>query len=244
MSAPEDNDAPGVPEWVVTYGDMMSLLLTFFIMLVSMSELKQDGHHRAMMDAIRQRFGPGAGLSGIFGRSLQSNSASEYLRSQGTRSEGGIKRFSRRASGSGGPNTNVQRINHGTVVTLGGPAVFEPAEANLSDDLRRSLDIIARVIARKPNRLIVRGHATAEVLPSDSPYKDPMDLSFARAANVARYVIGRGIDRRRIHVSAVGASEPWMLSRQKQVQNQNRRVDVFVIDSYISASQSAEDESD
>ncbi|MGI9443328.1 MAG: flagellar motor protein MotB [Rubripirellula sp.] len=34
------NDEPeemGIPEWVVTFGDMMSLLLTFFIMLVSLS---------------------------------------------------------------------------------------------------------------------------------------------------------------------------------------------------------------
>ena len=39
MAEPEEEQG-GVPEWVVTYGDMMSLLLTFFIMLVSMSELK------------------------------------------------------------------------------------------------------------------------------------------------------------------------------------------------------------
>jgi len=77
MSSPDEEGGTGVPEWVVTYGDMMSLLLTFFIMLVSMSELKEDGRNRAMMDAIRQRFGPGAGLAGIFGRSLQSNSARE-----------------------------------------------------------------------------------------------------------------------------------------------------------------------
>ena len=41
MSQPEEDSVPGVPEWVVTYGDMMSLLLTFFIMLVSMSQLKE-----------------------------------------------------------------------------------------------------------------------------------------------------------------------------------------------------------
>ncbi|MBL4886213.1 MAG: flagellar motor protein MotB, partial [Planctomycetaceae bacterium] len=35
----DDDEPPGVPEWVVTYGDMMSLLLTFFIMLVSLSEV-------------------------------------------------------------------------------------------------------------------------------------------------------------------------------------------------------------
>ena len=38
----EEEPSAGVPEWVVTFGDMMSLLLTFFIMLVSMSEIRQD----------------------------------------------------------------------------------------------------------------------------------------------------------------------------------------------------------
>ncbi|HID23354.1 MAG TPA: hypothetical protein EYP14_13280, partial [Planctomycetaceae bacterium] len=41
-----DEDSGGVPEWVVTYGDMMSLLLTFFIMLVSLSEVVADKRYR------------------------------------------------------------------------------------------------------------------------------------------------------------------------------------------------------
>jgi len=159
------------------------------------------------------------------------------LRSDGRRSEGGVKRSSRRARGPGGKNTTVRRIHHGTIVTLGGPAVFRRFDATLSRELKAQLDIIARVVANKPNRLIIRGHATPEALPADSPYRDPTDLSFARARNVARYFIQKGIDPKRIYVSAVGASEPWMLTKRKDMQNQNRRVDVFVIDSYISASQ-------
>ena len=41
----ESSGAPveeGAPTWVVTFGDMMSLLLTFFILMFSMSEVKQD----------------------------------------------------------------------------------------------------------------------------------------------------------------------------------------------------------
>ena len=48
----EEESGGGIPEWVVTFGDMMSLLLTFFIMLVSLSEMKDDGGNlRAMLDA-------------------------------------------------------------------------------------------------------------------------------------------------------------------------------------------------
>ena len=37
-----EDQGGGIPEWVVTFGDMMSLLLTFFIMLVSLSEIKEE----------------------------------------------------------------------------------------------------------------------------------------------------------------------------------------------------------
>ena len=40
--AVEEDDAGGIPERVVSFGDLMSLLLTFFIMLVSLSEIKKD----------------------------------------------------------------------------------------------------------------------------------------------------------------------------------------------------------
>jgi len=47
----------GIPEWVVTFGDMMSLLLTFFIMLVSLSEIKEEEQYQAMTDSIQESFG-------------------------------------------------------------------------------------------------------------------------------------------------------------------------------------------
>jgi chemotaxis protein MotB len=52
-----DDDSPGVPEWVVTYGDMMSLLLTFFIMLVSLSEVVAENKYRAILDALQKYTG-------------------------------------------------------------------------------------------------------------------------------------------------------------------------------------------
>ena len=50
----EEEPEPGIPEWVVTFGDMMSLLLTFFIMLVSMSEIKEEERFQAMLESMRR----------------------------------------------------------------------------------------------------------------------------------------------------------------------------------------------
>ena len=55
----DDDGPPGVPEWVVTYGDMMSLLLTFFIMLVSLSEVIAEKKYRAVLEALDQHMNGG-----------------------------------------------------------------------------------------------------------------------------------------------------------------------------------------
>ena len=234
MAEPEDDGAPGVPEWVVTYGDMMSLLLTFFIMLVSLSEIKQDdGQVRAMLDAIRQAFGPTESQGGAPGTSLQTTSILNKTASKGGRSEGGVQRASRNAPGTSGPFKPVARLGHGTVVTMGGPAKFQRFSVALSPDLKKDLDIIADVVAPKPNRLMVRGHASLEPLPDHSPFRDKSELSFVRARAVAEYLISKGIDRRRLIVSAAGDTEPRVRTGRKTDRSLNRRVDVFLIDSYI-----------
>ncbi len=53
----DEPDVIGIPEWVVTFGDMMSLLLTFFIMLVSLSEIKEEETYQALVDSMQRQFG-------------------------------------------------------------------------------------------------------------------------------------------------------------------------------------------
>lgn len=231
-----EDDVPGVPEWVVTYGDMMSLLLTFFIMLVSLSQMKEDGDLRAMLDSYIENFGPTLeSISGVPGVTLQANSIYNKKHSRGSRSEGGVKKSSKKAGGPSGAYDTVNRISHGTVVTLGGPAMFDTFSADISEPLKNNLDLVYASIASRPNRVVVRGHASPEPLPLDSLFADSFGLSFARAQVVADYLIKKGVKRDRIRVSAAGDTEPKMLSRKPDDQKYNHRVDVFLIDSYISA---------
>lgn len=240
MAIQEDPPA-GVPEWVVTYGDMMSLLLTFFIMLVSMSEMKtDDGKYRAMMDALEQVFGPNFGRYSAPGDSFPTSSMFSKLASLGVSADGGMEKSNRKAKGAGGPNDTVKRIRDGKVVTLGGPAVFERFSAEIGPQLEKDLELLLVVFADKTNRVEVRGHATPEPLPPDSPYKDAMDLSFARAHAVAKFLMARGIPRERIRVSAAGDSEPRNLVRGADAQSVNRRVDLFLVDSYTTRGQEGE----
>jgi len=52
-----DDSPRGVPDWFVTFADMMALLLTFFLMLLSCSELKSEEKYQALMDSFQRQFG-------------------------------------------------------------------------------------------------------------------------------------------------------------------------------------------
>jgi chemotaxis protein MotB len=218
---------------------MMSLLLTFFIMLVSMSELKEDGKLRMMLDALQERFGLAPGSIGVPGRSVQSSSAYPELASRGMTSEGGLKKASVRKShekdsSRGGAHPTVERISHGDVVTLGGPAAFEAFDPEPSEPLKRELRVLAKILGPVPNEIVVRGHTTAEPVPRDARFRDRWELSFRRALNVAEFLVAEGIDRKRLIVEASAASEPRSQGGRKS-QAYNRRVDVFLIESYRDA---------
>src|SRR5688500_913071 len=53
----EDPPPAGVPERLLTYGGMMSLLLAFFVMLVSMSDLQSEGRVVQAVEAMQRQFG-------------------------------------------------------------------------------------------------------------------------------------------------------------------------------------------
>jgi chemotaxis protein MotB len=254
MALPEPDSPPGVPEWVVTYGDMMSLLLTFFIMLVSLSELKNDdGKMRAALDAIRESFGPSFGRFSAPGDSSQRTSILDAPGSEGATSEGGLKEAGRLSAGAAGEHVTVERINHGTRITLGGPATFGRFSAELTPAMKQNLLAIAAELAGVSTAIVVRGHAAREPLPPgglpagsrDSetvlgrPPRDKLDLSFARAAAAADFLIECGIDPHRLRISAAGDSEPRRPGRQEDGQAVNRRVDVFSIDGYITEDEPA-----
>ena len=201
----EEDPPAGVPEWVVTYGDMMSLLLTFFIMLVSMSEMKtDDGKFRALMDSLEQVFGPEIGLHSSPGKGLPKSSVYDKLASLGSSADGGMLKGNKKSKGPGGTNGTVRKIRDGQVITLGGPVAFDRFSAELSPSALSDLQAIIAAIRDKPNRVEVRGHDAPEPFPPDCPYRDSVDLSFARAHAVDSQAV-------------------------------NRRVDLFLIDAYITA---------
>ena len=73
----QDDDLPAAaPAWALSFGDMMALLLAMFVLLASMSEVKEDYKFRAMADSLRERFGGEVSQASLLGGLVRRESAS------------------------------------------------------------------------------------------------------------------------------------------------------------------------
>ena len=58
MARSKKPEAPaGAPAWIVTYGDAMTLLLCFFVIIVSMSEIKENQKFHQVVESLKMTFG-------------------------------------------------------------------------------------------------------------------------------------------------------------------------------------------
>ncbi|HYW81119.1 MAG TPA: flagellar motor protein MotB [Thermoguttaceae bacterium] len=231
----EEEPEAGIPEWVVTFGDMMSLLLTFFIMLTSMSEIKEEQRYQAMVESMRQRFGHEASMiSMIPGPSKPRNSALAKVASMGRAKRANTMNGGDKVKAPVGEHPRVMSIRNADQSTTGGVLFFDKEDdAELTEAHRRTLQASAQLLGGKPQKIEVRGHTSSQPLPKDSPYKSRWELSFERASRVADFLVELGIDRKRIRIAAAADNEPMHIGNDPLLQKKNNRVEVTMLNELV-----------
>ncbi len=229
----EDDGGGGVPEWVVTFGDMMSLLLTFFIMLVSMSEVKQHEKYQAMVDSMRRRFGYDAAIVSLVpGSAKPRNSVFAKLATMGRASRFNIMKGGDKVQAPVGDYPRVQFIRPGNKTAVGAVIQFAFDASEISAEGRHVLDQAVLQLEGKPQIIEVRGHTSRR--PAGESQEDNWQMAYRRSENVMRYLVGaKGIDARRIRLSVAGANEPLHQGAERQQLERNDRVEVFLLDEIV-----------
>ncbi len=229
----EEDDAPGVPEWVVTYGDMMSLLLTFFIMLVSLSEVKADEKYRAILDALQQYTGYRGGPIAPPGTSFPLNGMIDKFTIQKLGSQtdddkgfGGVRKKSVE-----GTDARVFRTREGKAMRVGDPIPFAPNEAIIDKKYETELAAIAQQLAGKPNKIEIRGHTSSAPLPKDSVWKNKTELSYHRARQVYEALAALNVNTERLRLGAAADREP-LSANDRESSQQADRVEVLILDAF------------
>lgn len=236
MKKKRKQEEKGAPGWMVTYGDMMSLLLCFFIMLAAFSELKSEEEFERVVDAFREAFGYVGGEGRAPMTDLPLRSMIERLEEIALYREKFARTSQAEDPGMLGRQTSVQRVREGLQFTVGGLITFEPASAELKPEAEAQLARIAGIIRGQNNKIEVRGHATAMELLPGSAFQDALDLSYARAEAVRDVLTSsaNGIRPKRIRVVACGDTEPLVQRRYDfNAVAVNRRVELIVNEALI-----------
>ena len=219
-----------VPEWVVTFGDMMSLLLCFFILLQMFSELKRDHEYQRVVTAIKEAFGYSGGIGVLPVDDPPLRSVIEVMESIAAKQDNEqVNPSASPAKGIDGPQMRVKKIRDGVIFTIGGPSTFEPMSAEVRPAVRGEIERLAVLLAGRNNKIVIRGHSAAKYLPEDSPWEDLDQLAFERARNVKNMLLELGLDDRVFRLEVAGTREP---ARPRAVAPpdaaENRRVEIIL----------------
>jgi len=222
----------GAPEWVVTYGDMMSLLLCFFIMLAALSELKKEDDFKMIAEMVKQGLGARSAGGMVPTDMDPAMSLKQRLEKIQLQTKRGKDPSHADDPGTEGRYEAVIIVRPGIRFIRGSRITFEPGSADLNDEGRRRLDQVAQQLRGQNNKIIVAGHAaSAEVdLGSDKSDLWLWRLSYARAQAVMAYLTSEetGIRPERFRLEANAAREPLKNRVYTPLgRTPNRRVEVF-----------------
>jgi len=222
------DEPPGAPAWMVTYGDLMSLLLTFFVLLLSFSSVNQEAFNEALQSL--------RGALGVL-RMHESPVMPYRADKKVPRTPRAIERLARelmrRMQILGmDEQIDVEFDNEegGLKISLPSRVLFDTAKADLKPEAYDVLGDVADVLGEIPEAFIeVRGHTDSRPLRSSPRFADNWDLSYHRAKAVTFHLQTLGAaPQSQFEAIACGPSQPIASNDTEEGMQANRRVELFV----------------
>jgi chemotaxis protein MotB len=233
MAEPQEPSG-GVPEWIVTYGDVMSLLLTFFIMLAAMSEIKkEDNKYQSVVESLRQQFGYEATVQEIPGEFQSRNSAWQFLTNLGRAKRKDLASGGNDVTAATGENLKVEAVRPGLSTIVGAAIYFDENSAELPDSGKSVLESIVPAIVGKPQKIEIRGHTSRKPVDEQTTIRDHWDLAYQRCHNTMLYLVELGIEPERFRLTSAGAYEPLNNALAPGLRKRNARVEVVLWDEQV-----------
>ncbi|SDN04039.1 flagellar motor protein MotS [Sediminibacillus halophilus] len=237
----------GAPKWMVTYADMVTLILVFFILLFSMSQIDLE-KFEALAESFRS--------SKIFEQSpspipmenpaentdnkqsgLQMNESDEKMDEQDSSEQekaDSTDDLMRQVTAFLDKNdlNNVITANQtddGVVLILQEKVLFESGEADIIDDGEVLLDKVDILLSNISNAVRIEGHTDNRPI-SNYRFPSNWELSAARASRVVRYLINNGdVEKERFSAAGYGDTRPLVPNDSSANWAKNRRVEIVLL---------------
>ncbi|MGE5654546.1 MAG: OmpA family protein [Bacillota bacterium] len=236
---------PPVAPWLTTYGDMVTLLLCFFVLLQSFSTIEEK-KLRQVLSSIQGAFGVGVSGGSVLpmgngpmpgstgGDSLPATNSSsdplgqpKELGKDMKATEDYVASVLKPERESG--QVQISPDERGLVVRVLEPLLFERGKAQLRAEAEPTIAKIANVLKAMDNTIIVEGH-TCDLPIETQEYPSNWELSVARAVAVTRKLVDSyGISPQRLAPTGYAEYRPVVSNTSEKNRAQNRRVDIVIL---------------
>ena len=236
MRKKKPEEPENAERWLITYADLITLLLAFFILMYTMS--KQDNkkyqevaaHLKAIFTGSNSVLATG-NVAGKVPIELSFKGGAESVAALKEQLEKEVHEI-----GDQGAQDTTQKISlfsdeRGLVVRAMEKAFFDAGKADLTSRARSALEVIAPVVKKMPNHLRVEGHTDNAPI-NTSEFRSNWELSVRRATEVVRYLIERqGFPPDRISASGYAEYRPIASNDSPEHRAMNRRIEIVIVKS-------------
>ncbi len=219
----EECPPAGAPAWMVTYGDMMTLLLTFFVLIVSFSSIEQV-KFRAAIHSIQEGLGIWPDNAGIL-LEIDLDQAKKAQEAQEVIEEltAAMQELAMIES------VEIYNTPSGLRVIISDPVLYQSGRAELSARFKSLLLSVAQTIkSRSFAEVRIEGHT--DNVPINTPkYPSNWELSAARALAATKYLaFTGGIPADRLSAIGYGEYRPIEPNDTREGRAKNRRVEIHL----------------
>ncbi|MFH1218138.1 MAG: flagellar motor protein MotB [Pseudomonadota bacterium] len=221
---PKKQQCPtGAPAWMCTFADLMSLLMCFFILLLSFSVMDAQKYYKvagSMKDAFGTQKEVVAPLPMQGQKMVSPTFESVPLHVQ-------IKVAKAFSEELAGGEVEADYTSKGLILRVKGNIAFDSGRAIIKQDFLPFLDKLGKLVQEMDLAIEVSGHTdNVPLKPGISSYKSNWSLSAARAVGVVEY----WTDKMKISpekLSAVGFADgqPLAVNDSEEGRASNRRVE-------------------
>ena len=221
----------GAPAWVVTFGDLMSLLLCFFVLLLSFSEMDRN-KYRIVSGSMKNAFGiqrkrpvfesPKGQkmISKEFDQAIVLVKVQEVIDPIQQELEEEFEEFK--------TSVEIEVDEKEVTIRMMGEATFDTGRADLRKEFVPLLLRIGELLAKTRGEIIIAGH-TDNVPLIGGQFRSNLGLSMARAGSVAEFLLkSTSIDPKKLSTMGFGEYRPLASNDTAEGRRKNRRVEIIV----------------
>jgi chemotaxis protein MotB len=219
--------------WAIPYGDLVTLLLAFFVVMYSISQVN-EGKYRVVSDSLNAAFRgtPTTPAPVQVGTAAASTLAAPVIQLPDEMQVMAMRQLAQQAEEALQPLiqqglVDVARGDGRLSIAIRSDILFASGSADPSAAVRPVIRQLGEVLRGFPVDIRVEGH-TDNVPVVTRAYPSNWELSAARAASVVHLLVAGGVDPRRLSAVALGEHRPVVPNSTADGRNANRRVVLLV----------------